>query len=211
MAIHRIVTFLEHRRVLAGSPQMPPHLLRAGHRPSPCSGCLVVSIDLKQAFDRVQRHKLMDYLEGMGVSDDLLGVFRSWHLDTRYFLAHGDAIHKILSSRGVRQGCTAAPVLWLVYLYNILQGLCEISSIDWLDVVTAFADDLIFTFPIDDVDDVPKVLSYARQVLDYLGSHGLEVNRDKTQFLFKLYGSKTCRIWRHFTYLDGGCRRASSF
>ena len=207
MAIQRVGTFLMHRKTLAGSPQLPPHLLRAGFVAPTCTGCLVVSIDLRQAFDRVNGLKLMEYMEGMQLSDDLLGVFRSWHINTRYFLDHGAKVFELLSSRGVRQGCTAAPVLWLIYLYNILLGLRELAPINWDDIVTAFADDLIFTFPIDDVEDISLVLSYARKLLDFLRGHGLEVNLDKTQFLFKLYGSKTCRHWQQHTYMDGGRRR----
>ena len=214
MAIHRITTFLEHRKILAGSQQLPPHLLRAGFVPPSCTGCLVVSIDLKQAFDRVHRAKLMSYLEQMNISAELIGVFRSWHLHTRYFLKHGQTLFEILSTRGVRQGCTAAPVLWLVYIYNVLQGLASIADICWEDILTIFADDLIFAFPIDGVEDINKVLSYVRQVFELLELHGLIVNRDKTQFLFKLYGSKVCRHWRHHTYMEDGKRRlrlASNF
>ena len=207
MAIYRIVTFLEHRKRLAGSPQPSPHLLHAGFIQKPCTGCLVISLDLRQAFDRVSRPRLMSYLQKMGVSLDLIGIMHSWHLDNRYLLEHGKTVYEILSSRGVRQGCTAAPTLWLIYLYNILIDLDQVAPLNWTEIVTAFADDLIFCFPIDQVDDVALVLSYARSLLSYLGGHGLLVNQDKTQVLFKLYGSRSSRLWREYTYLRHGQRR----
>ena len=206
MAIHRIVSFIEHRKTLAKNSQLPPHLLKAGVVPLSCSGFLVISLDLKQAFDRVLRPKLMTYLEKMEISEDLCGLLRSWHLDTYYYLAHGKDIYEILSTRGVRQGCTAAPVLWLVYLFNIMQGLWDLEDVDWYELVTAFADDLIFTFAIDTLEDITPILSRVRKLLAYLSGHGLEVNYDKTQVMFKLFGSLTSRHWRHHTYYKGGKR-----
>ena len=207
MAIHRVMSFLNERFHTAGSPQPPPFLLKAGYLQKPCSGCLVLSIDLRQAFDRVHRPQLIQYLRKMRIDDDLIGVFQSWHVDTKYFLEHAHSTYTIYTTRGVRQGCTAAPVLWLVFLYNVLEGLGEVEERNWYEIVTAFADDLIFCYPINCVEDIARVLASVRKLLEYLDRHGLVINLDKTQYLFKLYGSQAVRHWNTHTYRDGGKRR----
>ena len=138
MAIWRVTSFLNERFHSVGSSQPPPHLLKAGYIQKPCSGCFVLSIDLKQAFDRVHRPRLVEYLHKMQVDEDLIGVMHAWHVDTKYDLEHAHNSYSIPTSRGVRQGCTAAPILWLVFLYNILEGLGEVDNRDWYEIVTAF-------------------------------------------------------------------------
>ena len=206
MAIHKVLSFLEERKRLAGSPQPTPWQLKAGFVQVPCTGCLVISLDLRQAFDRLDRCRLLQFLHDMRVPEDLIGIMQHWHVDTKYILQHGKSTYDIPSSRGVRQGCTAAPVLWLIYIHHILLGLQEVAPLDWTKIVTAFADDLIFCFEINCVEEVYKVLSYARHLLTFLAERGLDVNQDKTQYLFKLFGSKSSRVWRELTYMQHGKR-----
>ena len=53
----------------------------------------------------IDRTRLTQYLKDMSVVEGLIGAFYSWHLDTK--LGHGKTTYH---TRGVRQGCTAAPV-----------------------------------------------------------------------------------------------------
>ena len=148
MAIWRVQSFILDRRAKAGYSITPVSWAMAGWVSADCSGALIVSLDLTNAFDRVDRTKMIDALFRVGVSPDIIGIIRAWYLHPDYILKVGELWRKVSTTRGVRQGCTLAPLLWVTYLYCIIADLC-IAKPDtpWLDLLTEYADDLILCFP----------------------------------------------------------------
>ena len=205
MAINRVASFLTWRKALAGYVQLPASHIMQGRVPPRCSGCLVVSLDLKNAFDKVNRNMLFESLDSYyHLPQDLLGLLRSWHLNPEYLLEFGEQSFSIPTSRGVRQGCTIAPYLWLVYLHFIIEMLIRRhGDFRWLDHITIYADDLILCLPIDAVSDVRGVLDRLVLFLHHLRGFGLDINYQKTQTLFKIVGSHAPALMKKFTYKDG--------
>ena len=206
MAIFRVQSFLEHRRRIAGYAIPPASWLRDGWCRPECSGCLLVSLDLSQAFDRVDRVLLMQCLSEYAISDDIIGMIWAWHLHPKYRFSIGGHQRNITTSRGVRQGCTIAPLLWILFLHRVVEDLCKIRpETNWLDLLTEYADDLLLCFGIDNAGDVERALERTRFFLEHLQRWGLVVNLNKTQFLLHLSGSVSARVLKkHNCLIQGG-------
>ena len=207
MAIHRVQSFLDHRRKLAGYAIVPPLWARAGWTPPVCTGCLVVALDLPQAFDRVNRVTLIHSLRALSVPEDLVGLIWAWHQNPEYILRVGDLEEHLPTTRGVRQGCTIAPLLWLIFLHCILEDLyVKCPGVDWLSVLTAFADDLILCFAIDKAGDLKWALEKLQLFLQHLSDAGLIVNMTKTQMMLRLVGTQSAKVRAKHTLMKQGKR-----
>ena len=75
-----------------------------------CGG-LQLLLDLRQAFDTVNRPRLFQFLHRRGTPIELLHIISSWHMDTHYNLIHNNSTTRIPVNVGLRQGCKAAPIL----------------------------------------------------------------------------------------------------
>ena len=207
MAIFKAQSFLAHRRQVAGYVIPPSSWIKAGWTRPSCSGCLVVSLDLSQAFDRVDRSYLMHCLASHGIASDILGLIWSWHLYPEYHLQLGDSKRDIRTSRGVRQGCTIAPLLWTVFLYDVIEDLCrKYPEVDWLSLLVESADDLLLCFGMDFPLDLEKAIKNVCIFLDHLEYMGLCVNLDKTQFLLHISGTQASKILKKHTCIHKGTR-----
>ena len=78
-------------------------------------------IDFKKAYDRVDRGKLWQCLEGMGFSSRVIGFIRA-----TYEGLSGEV--KVLSESfgmtcGLRQGCVLSPLLFSLYINSLMEML----------------------------------------------------------------------------------------
>ena len=80
-----------------------------------CGG-LQLLLDLRQAFDTVNRPRLFRFLQQRGTPTDLLHIISSWHMDTHDNLIHNNTTTRIPVNVGLRQGCKAAPILWVLFM-----------------------------------------------------------------------------------------------
>ena len=73
-------------------------------------------VDIKAAFDSVDRKALSKALRGRGIPDILLDLIISLHENAGVEVRHGhDLSQRIQTSSGdVRQGCVLAPVLFCI-------------------------------------------------------------------------------------------------
>ena len=197
-AIFRVSTFIGVRRMLM--PQSPSIALRqAGWKGRPCSGLCVAALDLQQAFDCVDRDVLMQALSWFQVQGDVYCLVRAWYTSPSYRFRHGEREYKIVSGRGVRQGCSAAPILWNVYLHFVIMLLCvKYPEIPWQEYLTIYADDICVCLAINEIADVSFVVKMLRLLFEHLSLHKLLVNFSKTFVLFRVSGKssrKACGIF----------------
>ena len=208
MAIFRAQSFISERRRLAGYTQIPAVWSRSGIESPDCSGCIVISLDLSNAFDKVDRSLLLKKLHGLGLASDLLGVIGAWYLEPSYELKLGELYRTVKTSRGVRQGCTLAPLLWVIYVHALIEDLRAANAeVDWLNLLTAYADDLLLCFGIDKPGDVERACSTILFFLSFLEKFGLEVNVEKTQVLCRLVGRSARRLLSKKLLVRDGVRR----
>ena len=85
---------------------------------------LVTFIDYKQAFDSVDRGVLWAALAQYGVDTHLISMVRALYENTGSRVqANGTLSHRFESHSGVLQGCPLSPLLFNVFLDQVLRDL----------------------------------------------------------------------------------------
>ena len=155
VAILRAVQHCRHiRSQLAGStPNIQQR--RQGQRTRDCYGGAILSLDMSQAFDRVDRQKLLLALTHSNMPRSLVQAIADWHNGIRYHLQVSQHTEQIRCGRGLRQGCTLSPTLWVAVTGLILQRIGEATDYNWMrKMMTLFADDILETWELDNVKDL---------------------------------------------------------
>ncbi|KAF7694625.1 LINE-1 retrotransposable element ORF2 protein [Cucumispora dikerogammari] len=105
-------------------------------------------LDFSKAYDRVPHEGLLRKLEAMGIGGEVLSVIRSAYKDPKICVRVGDGLSgPVPYNCGLRQGCPSSPILFNLYITDLLDkliplsvpGLPEESSIKGL----LFADDAV--------------------------------------------------------------------
>ena len=95
-------------------------------------GCF---LDISAAFDKVWHRGLLAKLEQIGVGDNFLSLFRSYLSDRKQCTVIDGVKSNFLEIKaGVPQGSRLVPLLFIIYINDIITGLeCEmlIFAEDW--------------------------------------------------------------------------------
>ena len=78
-------------------------------------GGLMLSLDMSRAFDEVPRQSLAQALTHAGVSASLQHAILSMHERCCYEVTHEAHTASFPMLKGVRQGCSLAPLLFAIY------------------------------------------------------------------------------------------------
>ena len=200
-----IARFLKHQVqacTLARRSRRLLSTLHQGSLPYTCAGGISLAVDLTSAFDTVPRFRLEQCLRELGVEMDLISLIMKWHEDSSYYVEQ----NRVSSERGVRQGCVIAPVLFILYLHMWLQnvGICH-PDISVEDMVTLFADDILFHILIHSKDEALRFLCFLGDVLVHLRSWGLIPNMQKTTLMYHLKGSDVAEFLSDVRGRERGC------
>jgi len=77
-----------------------------------------------------------------GISQECVALLMSIYQQTSYPFTHRGVTHAVGTKPGIRQGCKAAPRLWLLYLGRLMYQLIDSTENDWVRLCnTVFADD----------------------------------------------------------------------
>jgi len=94
----------------------------------------VVFLDLAKAFDKVPHKRLLEKLKKHGISGNILNVIEDWLKDRRQRVCiEGRWSGWIRVWSGVRQGSVLGPVLFLVFINDVDQGIAS-SILKLVDV-----------------------------------------------------------------------------
>ena len=106
------------------------------------SGGCQLALDMSTAFDRVPRWALSEALQWAGADSRLIAVILDLHNGCQYHIKHGPYVGRVRMGRGVRQGCTLAPLLRCIFSTYLLHVIGERTSHEWVrHFVTVCADD----------------------------------------------------------------------
>ncbi|CAE7455423.1 unnamed protein product [Symbiodinium natans] len=168
-----------------------------------CVGGAILSLDLKQAFDRVNRQALAQSLKDLGAGESMTAEIISLLDTSRYHIISDQEQSTVGTTRGIRQGCKIAPMLWVAISTLLLERLGDALSGPHRQATT-FADDTLVQWLIENSTDIAQLSSFINKLLGVMQDMGLLVNLTKTVLLLKVCGPGARRALKDYVvYKDG--------
>lgn len=135
-------------------------------------------LDLKRAFETIDRGRLIQKLEGYGIK----GVALSWLIDylrnrKQVTKVNGETSSEITNENGVPQGSTLGPLLFLIYINDIISAvkICQLHL---------FADDALLYFCSKDLRSLVDIINTElNNIVEWCNSNILKLNASKTKFM----------------------------
>ena len=170
-----------------------------GHKPVPLFGALMLTVDLTQAFDRMPRSRLYEGMCRLELPQDLIHVLMAWHADIHYTIRHADSHRTFSSSQGIRQGCSVAPLLWLIFSHEVSCALSlKIGTDTLLRILTIFADDYHLADAFTSLPAFEHLLDVVAVLFRTLTAFGMEVSAGKSKAILALRGSLSNTIRKKY-------------
>ena len=177
--------------------------VEAGTQNELCVGGAILSLDLKQAFDRVNRQALVQALRRLQAPEELVAAVIALHDTSAYHIHDNFSETKVTTTRGIRQGCKLAPLLWVAISTAILHDLGPALSGPHKQATT-FADDTLCQWLIETEQDVHDFARFLAHLLQVMRALGLHVNLTKTFLLIRARGTGAQRALRqHIIHKEG--------
>ena len=123
-------------------------------------------VDLKEAYDRVDRNVLLAKLKQLNVSSKFINFLSSYYfLDNISSAASGKRTRKQYQKRGLRQGCNLSSILFIIYMSELSARMrssgvgVRLESGEIVNILL-FADDIIL------ISNSPETLELLKGILE---------------------------------------------
>jgi len=145
---------------------------------------IAMFVDLKAAFDSVDREVLICTMRQRGIREGLIERVEEVMRETRSRVKIGDKTGEgFWTARGVRQGCPMSPLLFNVLIADLEE---ELGRVRWGGIrlgeevifSLAYADDIVLLA--EEEDEMKSMIDRFER---YLGRKRLELNVDKTKVM----------------------------
>ena len=141
-------------------------------------------VDLKKAFDTINRCSLIFKLSDLGITADFLDIVRDMYKEVNYCIKVQEGVTENFSSSvGLKQGCILSPTLFSLYINDLIQALnfdlCMPPSCnDEFIPCLLYADDIVL------LSESPEGLQNSIDSLhSYCNKWELKVNIEKTKVI----------------------------
>lgn len=143
----------------------------------------VIFMDFKKAFDTVSHYKLLHKLDSILKNDKLVAWIAAYLSNRQQFVSFNCASSTCVRvDSGVPQGSVLGPLLFLIFINDIVSGL----SVG----VKLYADDCILYNKIECTEDQIRLNRDFEKVVEWCGQWQMSINFDKTVFM-KITHKKT--------------------
>lgn len=145
---------------------------------------LAVFLDFKRAFETINRELLIKKLEKIGVRGTALDWFRSYLLN-RYQKVkfNNNTSAKIESVHGVPQGTVLGPILFTIFINDI------VSCMKYSEI-SLFADDSMIYIIGNNIQDMLVKINYdINELFEWLCDNSLSINVNKSKAI--VFGSRS--------------------
>ena len=139
---------------------------------------LLVSIDLRKAFEVVRHDILLKKLENAGIRGTILNWFTSFMTGRKHqTLINSTLSDSLLMKTGIPKGSCLGPLLFLVYINDMNQVFDE-------DEINIFADDTVLIINGEKIDDMKRLANIKLvKLYNYLTANGIQLNNNKSQYM----------------------------
>ena len=162
----------------------------AGHKPTALYGALQLSVDLTQAFDRMPRSRLLSSMRRIALPQNLVHLVMSWHSQATYWFRHGGKEYSVPAEQGIRQGCSVAPLLWLIFVHSITMDLADRIGLEVvLAALTLFADDFHWAQEFSSMSQLEATIDNIKLLFRLLKNHGMTLSPTKSKAILVLRGT----------------------
>ena len=194
-ALLRVHNHLREARAYATKSRQSIYDLHAGASQVKCAGGICFSLDLEGAFDNVPRTALATSLRRLGVSETLVQLLMQFHFEARYHCSVGTHEDYVTTTRGIKQGCTVAPYLFVAHTIAIIDTLAERLSWDWVtQLFTFYADDALAAWTLKSAEDLQGAIVGIHKVVQTFNDHGMTLSATKSVVLCHAKGADAIRI-----------------
>ena len=139
---------------------------------------MAVFLDLQRAFETIDRKKLLSKLEFIGIRGNVKKWFQSY-LNNRMQCVklNGFTSNEILNEYGVPQGSVLGPILFVLYINDMVDIMDNVS-------IHLFADDTLIYYYSKDLDQLVHCINNSlEKIHNYTCSNLLKINAKKTKFM----------------------------
>ncbi|CAE6924592.1 unnamed protein product [Symbiodinium sp. CCMP2592] len=193
-----VQTIKAELRVLGGDRFMVRQRKEDGQPAQEAGGCLL-SVDLSQAFDRVNRSKLDRALAAHEVDAEVRSTVAAIHDGAAYQVRDRFQQTGVTTSQGIRQGCRLAPALWAVLSSQVLRDMADPTQNLLTLPITLFADDHLAHWVLRSVEDARQMEAFIITLFRTLESYGLKVNPEKSSLVIRVQGTQLRKFVRSRT------------
>ena len=168
-------------------------------------GGLMVAIDLAKAFDNVTYQEMFLALREAGMEEALVQLIVQVHMNTRCSVVYGSFQGSTGMSKGLRQGCPIAPLVYLAWSVRFLKQVNKKLGDRWDQRhATVYADDKHLAWEIDGMDSLRKALRELGAVIETFQETGMEVSFGKCEAVLQLKGLQQDKAMKKFTKARNG-------
>ena len=161
----------------------------------PAVGGIQLSVDMSTAFDRVPRTAMRHALIWAGASRELVEVIDQLHAQCHYHIRHAGFSGEVGMHRGVRQGCTLAPILFATYSCFLAEQIGQRTNMDWMkNSLTLYADDTHAAWTVRCAADFDFVEHCIQAIYSVFIEFGMKVNPLKSVVVCSLQG-RLSKLW----------------
>ena len=204
-AIRRVMDHCNTVRCLVKTQRRSAHQRASATEFFSCCGGIQIFLDIQRAFDQLPRQQLLEHLDALHDATALTTLLAQWHTDTSYCVEQAGETVVVETSKGVRQGCRAAPLLWNCFLDQFFRQLAAAVSIDWVkETLTAFADDIHQGAVFKSKHQLLTEISRIGLILDTLENLGLTLSLEKSFILIEIAGTHSRKIRSSLVKQAGG-------
>ena len=143
---------------------------------------VIVAIDFKKAYDSVKREMVLEVMKDYKMTVELIELVKRLYSGDMTRIEIGESVVEMEIDSGIRQGCTASPVIFKMISYKIMEevkregggvviGGTSVNSL-------FFADDGLLI-----AKGVEEAKKLVRTLKDSAGKYGLEMNIAKSKCL----------------------------